>query len=223
VTTEHFTLQGARTAAITESTSRASIFIGLVSAGLVALGLIATVTRIGTAFYAFGLILLSTLSIIGFVTLDRAPAGGRPAPPPLLPAPEGGTRVGGSAADVVQRFALRRVGEDSCPSTAGGQLVWPRPIHVGNEKYLGGFWIIAASGLDVALKVAVEGSKACQRQAGDGAPLLPIRTAVSSADPVDSVHRATCPGSCSADADPVIGQQTRRQVPVTEIACRARA
>jgi hypothetical protein len=32
------------------------------------LGLIATATRIGTAFYAFGLILLSTLSFIGFVT-----------------------------------------------------------------------------------------------------------------------------------------------------------
>ena len=71
MTTEHFTLQGARTAAITESTSRATIFIGSVSAGLVALGLIATATRIGTAFYAFGLILLSTLSFMGFVTLDR--------------------------------------------------------------------------------------------------------------------------------------------------------
>jgi hypothetical protein len=71
VTTEHFTLQGARTAAITESTSRATIFIGSVSAGLVALGLIATATRIGAAFYAFGLILLSTLSFMGFVTLDR--------------------------------------------------------------------------------------------------------------------------------------------------------
>jgi hypothetical protein len=71
VTTEHFTLQGARAAAITESTSRATIFIGAVSAGLVALGLIATATRIGTAFYAFGLMLLSTLSFIGFVTLDR--------------------------------------------------------------------------------------------------------------------------------------------------------
>ena len=71
MTTEHFTLQGARSAAITESTSRATIFIGAVSAGLVALGLIATATRIGTAFYAFGLILLSTLSFIGFVTCDR--------------------------------------------------------------------------------------------------------------------------------------------------------
>ena len=79
MTTEHFTLQGARAAAITETTSRATIFIGSVSAGLVALGLIATATRIGTAFYAFGLILfyafglilLSTLSFIGFVTCDR--------------------------------------------------------------------------------------------------------------------------------------------------------
>jgi hypothetical protein len=70
VTTEHFTLQGARTAAITESTSRATIFIGAVSAGLVALGLIATATRIGTV-YAFGLILLPTLFFLGFVTFDR--------------------------------------------------------------------------------------------------------------------------------------------------------
>ena len=71
MTTEHFTLQGARTAAITESTSRATIFIGLVSAGLVALGLIAAATRIGAAFYAFGVILLSTLSFMGLVTCDR--------------------------------------------------------------------------------------------------------------------------------------------------------
>jgi hypothetical protein len=46
-------------------------FIGAVSAGLVALGLIATATRIGTVFYAFGLILLWTLSFLGFVTFDR--------------------------------------------------------------------------------------------------------------------------------------------------------
>jgi fatty acid desaturase len=71
VTTEHFTLQGARTAAITESTSRATIFIGAVSAGMVALGLVVTATRISTAFFAFGLILLSTLAFVGFVTFDR--------------------------------------------------------------------------------------------------------------------------------------------------------
>ena len=71
VTTEHFTLQGARAATTAESTGRATMFLGSVSAGLVALGLIATATRIGTAFYAFGLIVLSTLSFVGFVTFQR--------------------------------------------------------------------------------------------------------------------------------------------------------
>lgn len=71
VTTEHFTLQGARAATIAESTSRATMFLGSVSAGLVALGLIATATRIGTTFYAFGVVLLSTLAFVGFVTFER--------------------------------------------------------------------------------------------------------------------------------------------------------
>src|SRR6266700_1074109 len=42
--------------------------------------------------------------------------------------------------------------------------VWPRPTHVGNEKYLAGFWIIEAFDLDVALKLATEGSKAGNRK-----------------------------------------------------------
>ena len=71
MTTEHFTLQGARAATTAESTGRATMFLGSVSAGLVALGLIAAATRISTAFYAFGLILLSTLSFVGFVTFQR--------------------------------------------------------------------------------------------------------------------------------------------------------
>ena len=71
MTTEHFTLQGARAATTAESTGRATMFLGSVSAGLVALGLIATATRIGTSFYAFGLILLSTLLFVGFVTFQR--------------------------------------------------------------------------------------------------------------------------------------------------------
>ena len=71
VTTEHFTLQGARAATIAESTGRATMFLGSVSAGLVALGLIAAATRIGTTFYAFGIVLLSTLSFVGFVTFER--------------------------------------------------------------------------------------------------------------------------------------------------------
>lgn len=71
VTTEHFTLQGERSRAISELTARASIFLATVSGGLVALGLMATATHVGTAFYAFALILLPTLSFVGLVTFER--------------------------------------------------------------------------------------------------------------------------------------------------------
>jgi hypothetical protein len=71
VTTEHFVLQGARAATIAESTGRASMFLGAVSGGLVALGLVATASSVGTAFYAFGLVLLPTLAFVGLVTFER--------------------------------------------------------------------------------------------------------------------------------------------------------
>jgi hypothetical protein len=75
-TTEHFTLQGARAATIAESTGRASMFLSSVSGGLVALGLVATASRVGTAFYAFGLVLLPTLTFVGLVTFERAMQSG---------------------------------------------------------------------------------------------------------------------------------------------------
>jgi hypothetical protein len=71
VTTEHFTLQGARSSTISESIGRASMFLASLSGGLVALGLLATATHVGTAFYAFGLILLPTLAVLGLVTFQR--------------------------------------------------------------------------------------------------------------------------------------------------------
>jgi hypothetical protein len=71
VTTEHFTLQGARAATIAESTGRATMFLGSVSAGLVALGLFAAAAHIGATFYAFGVVVLATLSFVGLVTFER--------------------------------------------------------------------------------------------------------------------------------------------------------
>src|SRR6187200_679200 len=71
VTTEHFVLQGARAATIAESTGRASMFLASVSGGLVALGLVATASSVGAAFYGFGLILLPTLTFVGLVTFGR--------------------------------------------------------------------------------------------------------------------------------------------------------
>ena len=71
VTAEHFALQSARAATITESTARATMFLAAASGGLIALGLVATATRVGTAFYAFGLVLLPTLAFVGMVTFER--------------------------------------------------------------------------------------------------------------------------------------------------------
>jgi hypothetical protein len=71
ITTEHFTLQGARSATIAESTGRASTFLASVSGGLVAWGLVATATGVGGAFFAFGLVLLPTVAFVGFVTFER--------------------------------------------------------------------------------------------------------------------------------------------------------
>ena len=72
VTTEHFTLQGARSQTISESTGRASIFLASVTGGLIALGLVTNAAHVGTAFYVFGLILLPTLAFVGLVTFRRS-------------------------------------------------------------------------------------------------------------------------------------------------------
>jgi hypothetical protein len=52
------------------------MFLGAVSGGLVALGLIATASRVGTTFYAFGLLLLPTLAFTGLVTFERVMQSG---------------------------------------------------------------------------------------------------------------------------------------------------
>jgi hypothetical protein len=72
VTTEHFVLQGARAATIAESTGRANMFLASVSGALVALGLVATASSLGAAFYGFGLVLLPTLTFVGLITFERA-------------------------------------------------------------------------------------------------------------------------------------------------------
>ncbi len=64
-------LQGARAATIAESNGRATMFLAAVSGGLVALGLVATASSLGSAFYGFALVLLPTLAFVGFVTFER--------------------------------------------------------------------------------------------------------------------------------------------------------
>jgi hypothetical protein len=45
-----------------------------------------------------------------------------------------------------------------------GQAVFTDGPFVESKEYLAGFWIIEAPDLDVALKLAIEGSKACNRK-----------------------------------------------------------
>lgn len=56
------------------------------------------------------------------------------------------------------------------PSTAtvidnrGGEAMFTDGPFVETEEYLAGFWIIGAPDLDMALKLAAEGSRACNRK-----------------------------------------------------------
>jgi hypothetical protein len=67
LTTEHFTLQTARSQTAAESASRASLYILSVSSTLVALGFVET----GRTFDVFALIVLPTLYVLGVFTFVR--------------------------------------------------------------------------------------------------------------------------------------------------------
>jgi len=46
----------------------------------------------------------------------------------------------------------------------GGKAMFTDGPFLESKEYLGGFWIIEAADLDVALKLAADGSKACNRR-----------------------------------------------------------
>jgi hypothetical protein len=71
LTTEHFTLQGARSQTMSESSARASVYVFSVSSVLVALGFIGQVSEVGDVFNAFALTVLPTLYLLGVVTFVR--------------------------------------------------------------------------------------------------------------------------------------------------------
>ena len=71
LTTEHFTVQGARGSTISESSGRAALYVGAVSSALIALGFIAQASELGTAFDTFALVVLPTLYALGVFTFVR--------------------------------------------------------------------------------------------------------------------------------------------------------
>jgi hypothetical protein len=70
-TTEHFNLQTARVATVSEANGRASLYLAALSSNLIALAFVGQMSRLGTAFYAFALILLPVLAFVGIVTFQR--------------------------------------------------------------------------------------------------------------------------------------------------------
>jgi hypothetical protein len=71
LTTEHFTLQGARAQTMSESSSRAALYIGSVSSTLVALGFLGQISQAGDIFNTFALVVLPTLYLLGVFTFVR--------------------------------------------------------------------------------------------------------------------------------------------------------
>ena len=70
-TTEHFNLQSARAATVSEANGRASVYLAALSSNLIALAFIGQMSRVGSAFYSFALILLPVLAFMGVVTFQR--------------------------------------------------------------------------------------------------------------------------------------------------------
>src|SRR5262250_2850274 len=71
MTTEHYTLQTGRSMTISETTGRASLFVGAVSSSLIALAFVGQISHLGTAFYVFSLVVLPTLFFMGLITFER--------------------------------------------------------------------------------------------------------------------------------------------------------
>jgi hypothetical protein len=72
LTTEHFTLQGARSQTMSETSARASVYMFSVSSALVALGFVSQVADgVGVVFNTFALTVLPTIYFLGCATYVR--------------------------------------------------------------------------------------------------------------------------------------------------------
>jgi hypothetical protein len=72
LTTEHFTLQGARSQTMSETSSRAAVYMYSVSSALVALGFVSQVSDgSDTVFRVFALTILPTIYVLGCATYVR--------------------------------------------------------------------------------------------------------------------------------------------------------
>ena len=71
LTTEHFALQTARSATISDTNGRTALYLGAVSSALVAIAFIGQASHFGGAFHIFGLTVLPALAFLGYATFER--------------------------------------------------------------------------------------------------------------------------------------------------------
>jgi hypothetical protein len=71
LTTEHYTLQAARSSTIVEANGRSQLFLSAVSGATVALALVAQLDRLGSVFTAFALTVLPALLALGVTSYVR--------------------------------------------------------------------------------------------------------------------------------------------------------
>lgn len=71
VTTEHFTLQTARSATTMEVNGRVSAYLGAVASSIIALAFVGQTQGLRDVFHLFGLLLLAPVIFVGVVTFAR--------------------------------------------------------------------------------------------------------------------------------------------------------
>jgi len=71
ITTEHYNLQTGRSMTVADTNGRCTLFIGAVSGALIAIAFTGQVSRMGTAFFVFSLVLLPSLFLMGLITFER--------------------------------------------------------------------------------------------------------------------------------------------------------
>jgi hypothetical protein len=71
ITTEHYNLQTGRSMTVADANGRSTLFIGAVSGALIAIAFTGQVSRMGTAFFVFSLVLLPSLFLMGLITFER--------------------------------------------------------------------------------------------------------------------------------------------------------
>jgi hypothetical protein len=76
LTTEHFTLQGARASVVGEMGARSSLYLSAVSSALIALGFVAQVSKIGQTFRLFARVQLVFTSASTIAIVNSVVAGG---------------------------------------------------------------------------------------------------------------------------------------------------